>query len=233
MMRSGALNEYEATEPMSAFKWDKLIEIIKIQDVASVAARAVKNLQYEKSFNMPQKQREEVQTLANNTKSHSLNIELHSKMLNKRFKAIHAKQKNGDETVKTSLEIFNVLILNCQNLLNEGISMRLIILLGNIIRLKGNGVDYEKIDSWLEETHMQKVAQLVGSILINNFSFRKEELPFVKKIDNKASRVMMTNLKSNKPERHNKGITYFEYAPLENTSIIVNRLKGRLEVADE
>ena len=118
-------------------------------------------------------------------------------------------------------------------MLNRGTSTRLIIQLGNYIRIKGTNIDYGKIDKWLLEMQMRRVAQLVGSILISNFSFKQNEVPFVKKIDPKAAQVMMQCIIKRKNEKHNSGITYFEYAPLENASIILGRLKTRLDSIDE
>ena len=44
---------------------------------------------------------------------------------------------------------------------------------------------------------------------------------------------MMQCIIKRKNEKHNSGITYFEYAPLENASIILGRLKTRLDSIDE
>lgn len=233
MMRSGALNEYVVLEPMSAFKWNRLIEIVETQGVISVASRAIKNQQYETTFNMPQVLREKVHRLASVTPEESIQLEMTSSILNKKLAKIHVLERKAEDYSKESLDLFNIIIANCQAMLNKGTSTRLIIQLGNYIRIMGDKVDYAKVDKWLKEMQMLKVAQLVGSILITNFAFKPEELPFVKKVDPKAALVMRHCIMERKMEKHNRGITYFEYAPLENASILIGRLKTRLDTIEE
>ncbi len=233
MMRSGALNEYVDMEPMSEFKWRRLVDTVIAENVASVASRAVKNHQYEPKFNMPQDLREELHKAAANTAGQSIRPELDNPMLNKKYKKIYTRERHSENYSKESLDLFNIIIANCHAILNRGTSTRLIIHLGNYVRINGERIDYEKVKRWLRDLQMQKVAQLAGSILIVNFAFKKEELPFVKSIDSKAAVAMMQGIMQRRRVKHNKGITYFEYAPLENASIILGRLKTQLDNIEE
>lgn len=233
MMRSGALNEYVELEPMSAFKWNRLVEIVQTQDVVNVASRAIKNHQYEEKFNMPQPLREKIHQLAAEATGQNVRLEMNSSILNKKLNRIQTLERRAEDYSQETLDLFNIIIANCQAMLTNGTSTRLIIQLGNYIRVKGDKVNYTKIDRWLHDTQMQKVAQLVGSILISNFSYKPEEVPFVKKVNPKAAIVMMHCIMERKTEKHNKGITYFEYAPLENASILIGRLKSRLDTIEE
>jgi hypothetical protein len=233
MMRSGALNEYVDLEPMSAFKWQRLVEIVSSENVASVASRAVKNHQFEANFNMPQALRDEIHREAAANTGQSIRPELDNSMLNKRLKEIYTLETHSENCSKESLDLFNIIIVNCHAILSKGTSTKLIIRLGNYARINSDRIDYAKVERWLNELQMQKVAQLAGSILINNFAFKQEELPFVKKIDSKAATVMVQSIMQRRKAKHNKGITYFEYAPLENASIILRRLKSRLDTIEE
>ena len=233
LMRSGALNEYVELEPMSAFKWNRLIEIVALQDVISVASRAIKNQQYDKKFNMPVSLREKVHEEAARTTSQKISLDMNNSLLKKKLEKIHAIEQHSADFSLETLTLFDYIIANCQATLNKGTSTKLIIRLGNYIRTHADKIDYTKINKWLHEVQMSRVAQLVGSILISNFSFKSEEVPFVKRIDPKAALVMMQCIMNRRQEKHNRGITYFEYAPLENASIILGRLKTRLEAIDE
>lgn len=233
LMRSGALNEYVELEPMSIFKWNRLTEIIISQDVITVASRGIKNFQYDTRFNMPQSLRDKIHSLVAESAKQNIQLKMTNSLLDKRLNKIHVIERNSDNYSKDTLDLFDIIIANCQAMLNRGTSTRLIIQLGNYIRIKGTNIDYGKIDKWLLEMQMRRVAQLVGSILISNFSFKQNEVPFVKKIDPKAAQVMMQCIIKRKNEKHNSGITYFEYAPLENASIILGRLKTRLDSIDE
>ncbi len=233
MMRSGALNEYVELEPMSAFKWQRLVETVIAENVASVASRAVKNHQYEQKFNMPPTLREEIHKAAANAASQSIRPEMDNPILNKKYKKIYTLERHSENYSKESLDLFNIIIANCHAILNRGTSTRLIIHLGNYIRINSERIDFDKVQHWLRELQMQKVAQLAGSCLISNFAFKKEEIPFVKTVDTKAASTMMQSIMQRRKVKHNKGITYFEYAPLENASIILGRLKTQLDNIEE
>ena len=45
-LRSGAFNDIEPFEPMSVFKWNKLLTMIVSQNVVPVAIKGMKNCQY-------------------------------------------------------------------------------------------------------------------------------------------------------------------------------------------
>ena len=66
-------------------------------------------------------------------------------------------------------------------MLNRGINLDAIIRLGQFLRNKGDKVDFLKLEKWLSALHLQRMAQLQGSILIAVFGFEKDEIDFVKK----------------------------------------------------
>lgn len=233
MMRSGAMNEYVEMEPMSPFKWRRLAQLIIDQNVTSVASRAVKNHQYEQVFNMPAETRQLLHAEAAKSSGNSIRLEMNNRHLNKRLQKIHTLEKHSETYSKETLELFDIIIANCHALLNSGTSMLLIIKMGNYIRINASKIDFDKISKWLKELQMQRVANLAGTILIDNFAFKPEEVPFVKKPDSKAAFIMSDAINKRQDSTHNRGITYFEYAPLENTSILLGRLKGRLDSIEE
>ena len=53
-MRSGAFNDKEALEPMSAFKWRRLFQMVEAQRVVSVFAHGAYNNGYDESLNIPE-----------------------------------------------------------------------------------------------------------------------------------------------------------------------------------
>ena len=55
LLRSGALNEYEPLEPMSAFKWDRLDQMVHAQHVSAAAQKGVRNHQYDEMMNIPER----------------------------------------------------------------------------------------------------------------------------------------------------------------------------------
>ena len=43
ILRSGALNEFESLEPMSAYKWNKLTSLVMAQGVEKIAQKGLRN----------------------------------------------------------------------------------------------------------------------------------------------------------------------------------------------
>ncbi len=233
MLRSGAMNEYVDLEPMSPHKWRKLADMMMREGVANVASRAVKNHQYEETFNMPKEVCDKLHEEAAKKISQNIRPAMNNPGLNKKLSKLSTNERRSENYSKESLDLFGIIIANCQHILNKGISTRLIIRLGNYIRINASKVDYDKVNRWLKELQMHRVACLVGSILIVNFAFRKEEVPFVKKVDDKAARLMTMGLTQQSSAWQNKAFTYFEYAPLENVSILLKSLKTRLDSIEE
>ncbi len=233
MLRSGAMNEYVDMEPMSPHKWRKLANMMVREGVANVATRAVKNHQFEDSFNMPKDVRDMLYEEAVKKVGQNIRATMNNPSLNKKLNKISTNEHRSETYSKESLDLFGIIIANCQHMLNKGTSTRLIIRLGNYIRINADKVDYTKVNRWLKELQMHRVACLVGSILIVNFAFQLEEVPFVKKVDEKAARLMTIALTQESSAWQNKAFTYFEYAPLENVSILLKSLKTRLDSIEE
>ncbi len=233
MLRSGALNEFVDIEPMSPHKWRKLANVMIAEGVADMALRAVKNQQYEPSFNMPADLAELLRNEATKQRRQNTTPEMNNTILNKKLSNIFLAEKNSGSYSKESLDAFSLIIINCQHILNNGASTRFIIRLGNYIRTNAKKIDYDKVNRWLRELQMHRVACLVGSILITNFAFKKEDVPFVKKVDAKAAKTMTSNLMRHPSAWQNRTLDYFGYAPLENASIFLKGLKNRLDSIEE
>lgn len=121
-------------------------------------------------------------------------------LLNKRLQTITAKETrccdscyttiNGTkvECVPHTLNLLLMLVRITRYILNEGISLKQIIDLGMFLRKEGDKVDYVKLQSWQKSLHMQKMALLIGALLVTIFHFSEDELPFISrrgKVDTK------------------------------------------------
>ncbi len=233
MMRCGALNENVEIEPMSAYKWRRTADTAVAEGVADIAWRAAKNLQFERNFNMPAELRTQLQNEASRKRGRDIRPEMNNPSLERKMKRIIASNHRSENCSRETLEAFALIIANCQHVLLKGASVRLVIRLGNYLRVHGGKIDFEKVSAWLRELQMAKVAQLAGSVLIMNFAFKAEEVPFVKKPDGKAAKMMTMSLAKRHGSWQDKGFAYFEYAPLENVSIILKSLKSRLDAIEE
>lgn len=189
-LRSGAFNDIEPFEPMSVFKWNKLLTMIVSQNVVPVAIKGMKNCQYE---NIP------YTTILTFFKSCNIDITetikekvcipqsgLNNRFLNKRLNELRYKERHSIDTSVETLDLLNIIIYNTNKILTHGITYDNLLIIGKYLRNKGNKVDFVKLEQWLQTIKLQSIAQYEGSILIATLNFDQKEIPFVHTIDNIA-----------------------------------------------
>ncbi len=233
MLRTGVLNEYVAVEPMSPYKWRQFAAMVLREEVASAVAAAARRLQYEETFNMPDAVREQLAAEAAKKKSQTIRPAMSNPALDRKLTRIRKEERFATDKSRETLELFWIILINCQHLLAHGASTRLIIHLCKYMRVNAEKINYDKVNRWLREVQMHRMATLIGSILITNFAFKKEEIPFVKKVDNKAAHLMTLALLRQQPALQERTLAYLQYAPLENVSILVRSLMTRLDAIEE
>lgn len=183
LLRSGAFADDELLEPMSAFKWRRLYQMVEVQGVADVFLRGVQKHSGEQGLNMPEeillRAEEDAQKQQSLAELVSRKVGMSMGMLNKRYVKLLDGERHSIDTSVETMDLLRLLVVNEQDFLNHGINMRGIIFLGRYLREKGDRVDFVKLDNWLLRLHLQRMAQLQGSILISVFDFEPDELPFV------------------------------------------------------
>ena len=183
LLRSGAFADDELLEPMSAFKWRRLYQMVEVQGVADVFLRGVQKHSGEQGLNMPEeillRAGQDAQKQQSLAELVSRKVGMSMGMLNKRYVKLLDGERHSIDTSVETMDLLRLLVVNEQDFLNHGINMRGIIFLGRYLRKKGDRVDFVKLDNWLLRLHLQRMAQLQGSILISVFDFEPDELPFV------------------------------------------------------
>jgi hypothetical protein len=255
LLRSGALNEFESIEPMSAFKWDRLIQMVKAQKVSEIALKGIRNHQYDEEMNIPASSFEELQNSPIDTEN--ISSRLSNRFLNKRLKKIRENEPHAIDASMDTLTLLNIIVKNIGYMLNRGISLNGILEMGRFLRTKGDKVDFVKLDGWLEELHLQHMAQLQGNILISVFKFEQDEIPFVQKLEPEAGKLTLRSLnhtamdtakdwhfrqsksgfvKNNSAvlrKNLRRSIRYINYAPIETTSNFINNFARSLSEIEE
>ena len=231
LLRSGSLNEYESLEPMSAFKWNRLFEMIKAQGVTSIAVKGLKNHKFDKNANIPEDLRGSLSESVQSEVSEEHDLpQLSNSFLNKRLKSIQANERHQIDASMTTLDLLNILVKNINQILNKGISL--------------SGI-------------FQRMAQLQGSILISVFKFDKDEVPFVTTVEPETDDLILRTLNHTELDtakewhfrqsstgfvqnnsavlRRNlrRSMRYWNYAPLETTSNFVNNFAKSLSEIEE
>lgn len=119
--------------------------------------------------------------------------ELLDKKLNKTLQTLVIREKSyympntvrinatNVEILPPTINLFVQILYVMHHLLAGDIKPQMIIDLGVLVRKLGNQIDYIKIERWLNELKIQKVADYEGGLLIRLFGFKKEEIPFMQK----------------------------------------------------
>ena len=268
LIRSGAFNDKSTIEAMSSFKWRRLYEIVMFQNVLDYFVRGVNNNANDKNLNLPAKLIDEIQAKLDlqdekqssrqeDDKIIGDDADLSNKWLNKRYHKIIYNEMHSIDTSTETLRMLQLIVFNTNAMLNRGINLDAIIRLGQFLRNKGDKVDFLKLEKWLSALHLQRMAQLQGSILIAVFGFEKDEIDFVKKEEPVAYKLtikIISNLvkdtagewhfrqnsagfvqNNGKMLRRNlrRSYKYISYAPIETTSNFINGfIKGLSEIEE-
>ncbi len=262
LLRSGALNEYAKIEPMSRFKWRRLIRLLESQHVLGIAAKGVRNHQYDEGDVIP---RDIFDELIAEAEAHvsdeatdtANSPKLSNSMLNRRLHHIRTSERHAIDTSLEALQLLDLIVANLSCMLNKGISLKGILDIGSFLRTRGDKVDFVKLDNWLNELHIQRFAQLEGSILIAVFNFEQDEVPFVQKIEPAAGWLTLRTLthttldtaeewhfrqsktgfvkNNSKAMRRNlrRSMRYLEYGPVETASNFFRNFTRSLSEIEE
>ena len=197
ILRSGAFDDSKPIGMLSDFKWNKLIELSRIHDVLPFFARGLEHYYYDDNLTLSDAHIEEIKRLLQSTTSHTIpelydfgSIHLHSTSLEQHLHEIVTRENKDAEKSYETMQIAAIIIENVNHILSGRSFLRGIIDLGRYLRLEGDRIDFLKLDGWLQQTKMTKMAQLQGNLLIEAFGFTAEELPFVTHDDRKVGTVL-------------------------------------------
>ena len=181
---------------------------------------------------------------------------MNNSFLNRRLIKIQKEERHSIDTSIETLYLLRLLVSNINGILANGISIRGIIQLGQYLRTRGDKVDFIKLESWLRKLHIQRMAQLEGSVLITFFDFEKDEIPFVSRVEKGAYKLTLRSLYYNTQEAKDiefeqtatgfvrttggtmrkslrRSIRYITYAPIETISNFTHKVFHSLSEIEE
>ena len=193
ILRSGAFDESKPIGLLSAYKWEKIVNWAILHEVISYFATGVEHYYYDDHLNIPSTQigviREQLKTVSSSGFSEMYDfdhIRLFSDKLNNKLRNIIHQEYASMEKSYETMQLMGVVLTNAENMINGHSCLRGLIDLGRYLRTEGGNVDFVKLEKWLKDTEMEKMAELQGNLLISGFGFSREEIPFVEKTDCKA-----------------------------------------------
>lgn len=254
LLRSGALGEYEPLEPMSAFKWNRLDQMVVVQGVEAAAQRGILLHDQDVMMNIPDTMRQQKDAAPQPINPQP---QLSNTILNRRLRKIEQRERHAIDTNMAALDVLHIIVDTTASMLNRGTMLAGIIQLGSYLRTRGDQVDFVKLDRWLSKLFLRRMAQLQGSMLMAEFHFQKEELPFVNHIEPAAGRLILRSVthtvedtaeewhfrQSKSGFVHNnsallqrnlrRSYRYFVYAPIETVSSFFCNFARSLQEIEE
>lgn len=181
---------------------------------------------------------------------------MHNSFLNRHLTKIQKEEPHVIDTSMETVYLLRLIVSNANAMLSGGISIRGIIQLGQYLRTRGDKVDFVKLDNWLTKLHLQRMAQLEGSVLITFFNFEQDEIPFVKLVERGAYKLTLRSLYYNIKDMEDikfqqsqvgfvhttggsmrknlrRSMRFFGYAPIESASNFFNGFFRSLSEIEE
>ena len=190
LIRCGAFNTKEQIEPMSAFKWAKLFQLAIIHDVACDVYEGLQQCKDQIFLRMTEAQWELWEKTINDIRQAPPSEDQEE---NEFLKADHLtnpilnhKLQNilDDESSDTrTRQLLLTIIRTARHILNEGLPIKELILLGKELRHESNRIDFNTLEKWLRSLKFQQAAHLEGALLVELLGFEKEEIPFISMTD--------------------------------------------------
>lgn len=212
----------EETEPMSAYKWQKLFETANIHKVGNLILRGAEIHSDDRWFNyggsladligesveMPDIDTDIDRILRIGVKdvdgmyTSLSNLRMRNTLGNIIYSEIHSSDTNLG-----ALHLLCLIVYNINVTLTYGMKMNGIVCLGRFLREKGDRVDFVKLEKWLGRLFMVHFASLFGNILVSIFEFDEAEIPFLHGKDEKAEKLVAWTLENSSAE--NEKESYF------------------------
>lgn len=237
LLRSGAFDEHQELEPMSQFKWKRILQLAVAQDVNIYIAKGFSNCMSDPHLQLSSELKNELQpylgqslpdvsttTLAiMKAEPNPANI-----LIRRRMKKIIQKDDESEDSSIATQQLLRIIVHNTSETLSRGISLRGIIEMGRYLRERGDRVDYVKLEEWLHKLGFIRFASLLGSILIRFFGFDIQEIPFIQHEEKNAVKLARRSLENTAADTaENWHFRMRTNGMVENNSRVLRRNLGR------
>ena len=189
LLSAGAFGEECVLEPMSKFKWSKLLSVANVYGVsdfvntgiAQIGSAIIPDGIYEQAKSNVYRS-ENTQNGKNVNQAYNVGKQkkFSNPYLNNLYSKLVFNEIHNIDTSINSLVLLDKLIRNINTLLDYGVNIREMADLGTYLRTYGDKIDFVKIENWIRLLKIRKICDFICCYLIVLFNFEKEELPFSK-----------------------------------------------------
>lgn len=198
LIRNGLFGHQEIIEPMSAFKWSKLFQLAVMHEVVVPVWQGLQKSKNQFQLHLTLQQWElweksvkEYGEKAESEEDAFLRADhLTNPALNHQLQNILDDEHSDVSTRQLLLTIIHV----ARHILNEGVPVKQLVELGDILYQQHERIDFEMLQRWLKRLHFEQMAQLEGEMLVQMFGFDSSEIPFLQGKMNKKAAVVAQEL---------------------------------------
>ncbi len=192
LLREGAFNEHLPLEPMSTWKWNRVLDFAQAHDLTPWVYEGILLSADDFFLHIDGKQRDRWQQAVANAYSeqaayNSERLEekeqhFSNPLLNWKLRRLlrRAERELPVESRQATTAFMLRLVGLARILLSQGIHLRQITELAIYLRTTHDDIDYGRIRTWIVKLHMKQMASLTASLLVSLFDFTADEIPFAK-----------------------------------------------------
>lgn len=190
ILATGAFDVPLEVQPMSRFKWQRLMAYASQEEVELFVTYGIQRSIYGSDILEPS-QKKSTEEIFDRKRRLYARFENRPKPLTQ-FSNIALRLKMNkifnEEVHKMDTQMPMLALLDMiANFLKEAFMGRLsfaaIINIGLYLRQRGHKVDFNTLDEYIDKLHLNKTANLIGTILVRVFDFSKDEIQFLKADD--------------------------------------------------
>lgn len=134
------------------------------------------------------------------------------------------------ETIEPTLSLLFSFTELVRAMMGSGISIMQIVDLGLQLRLRGHRVDFIKLQEWIGQLHLQRVAWMAKGMLTQLLGFTDDEVPFDENNEKSASDDMLADALL---RRDVQKARYFRYMPGESLATMIASVAHSLNQVEE
>jgi hypothetical protein len=231
LLRAGAFSEEEPIEPLSAWKWKTLYRLSQKHGVTTQIDEGLRQLHAQFFVQQTDALRDSWRN-GMPTRTAEQRGRLSSKRLDRRLQDILQREQPSPAT-----ELLCLLVDMSDQLLNEGLMACQLVAVGSFLRNRGDKVDFVSLQTWIEQLNMQRMASLIGSLLIELLHFEEDEIPFYRQQDDAKHIMPLVNDTASHHRwyvwRMAHPLRYYRYYPSESVACFIASLTHLLDSIEE
>ncbi len=197
LLSTGAFDTPLDVQPMSRFKWQRLIRFAENEEVGEFLRYGIQRSIYgdevlEKDKHLTS---EQMYDFRHNIYAEFVNNVLpvtrfSNTVLRRKLRKIFEDEVHSYNTQMPKLALLDMICSFIKDAFDGIFSFLDILMIGLYLRQEGDKVDFNGLDDAIAVLNLKKVANLLGSILINVFGFSRDEIQFCKDIDENVDEIV-------------------------------------------